>query len=466
MLLTLSTTHRPATDLGFILMKNPNNVHATELPFGRATVFYPEASDERCTAALTVEVDPVELVRGKGGAPGVQDQYVNDRPYAASSLLSVALGRTFNTAMGGRSKDRQELADTALPLEARVVPLPARGGGAELIARLFEPLGYAVEARPIAMDAAHPEWGDSPYLDLRITGEARVADLLNHLFVLIPVLDRAKHYYIGEDEVAKLLRKGEGWLDAHPERELIVSRYLKGFKSLVRAANQQLGETVEPEDAERAAARDAGEDTLERPIRLNDQRMARVVETLIGLGATSVLDLGCGEGRLVRELIKHRQFARIVGVEVAPRVLATAADRLRLDHMPDLQRRRVELLQGSLVYRDDRLQGFDAAAAIEVIEHLDADRLPSFEQAVFGCARPRAVLITTPNSEYNALFPGLPAGEFRHSDHRFEWSRAQFEHWAISVARAHGYEVSFEGIGAIDSALGAPTQMGVFARAD
>lgn len=466
MLLTISTTHQPATDLGFLLMKHPDNVHETGLPFGRATIFYPEAREERCTAALTLEVDPVELVRGKGNAAGLQDQYVNDRPYAASSLLAVAMGRALNTAMSGRSKQRQALADTPIPLEALVVPLPARRGGAALIERLFRPLGYEVACTPVAMDPAHPEWGDSPYVELRLGARVRVADLLNHLFVLIPVLDNAKHYFIGDDEVAKLLRKGEGWLDQHPERELIVSRYLKGFRSLVRAAHRGLDETVEVEEADESLARAAAEEALERPIRLNDERMARVAEVLKELGAASVLDLGCGEGKLLRALLADRGFTRIVGVEVAPHVLARAAERLRLDAISDLQRRRIELLQGSLVYRDDRLKGFDAAAVVEVIEHMDADRLPSFEQALFGHARPRAVVITTPNAEYNALFDSLPAGRFRHPDHRFEWSRQEFEHWAASIARVHGYEVRFEGIGAADSALGAPTQMGIFTRAD
>ena len=463
MLLTVTTTHRPATDLGFLLMKHPDNVHETGLAFGRATVFYPEASEGRCTAALTVEVDPVELVRGKGKGAAIEEQYVSDRPYAASSLLSVAIGRAFGTAMGGRSAHRQELADRPIPLEATVTPLPARGGK-ELVARLFAPLGYAVEAEEIALDPAHPEWGASPYVRLTLRGERRLADLLTHLFVLIPVLDNAKHYYVGEDEVQKLLRRGEGWLDRHPERELIVRRYLKGLRSLVRSAMAGLEESVEAESAEEVAARDAAEEELERPYRLNDERMERVVATLKALGATQVLDLGCGEGKLLRCLLKERGFARIVGVEVAPRVIAAAADRLRLESMPDMKRKRIELLQGSLVYRDDRLKGFDAAAVVEVIEHMEAERLPAFEQAVFGHARPGAVIVTTPNREYNALFERLADGALRHPDHRFEWTRAEFEHWAASVAAAHGYEVRFEGIGTPDPTHGAPTQMGIFTR--
>jgi 3' terminal RNA ribose 2'-O-methyltransferase Hen1 len=463
MLLTLATTHRPATDLGFVLMKHPDNVHSVELPFGIATLFYPEAGEERCTAALTVEVDPVELVRGKGRRAGQEDQYVSDRPYAASSLLSVAIGRMLGTAMGGRSKLRQELADRAIPLEARVTPLPARGSEG-LVSRLFEPLGYAVEAAAVPLDPAHPDWGTSPYVELTLRGDARVADLLTHLFVLIPVLDNRKHYYIGEDEVDKLLRKGEGWLEAHPERELIVRRYLGGYRSLVTSALAGLDEGVEPEAAEEAGARDCAEEAIEKPHRLNDLRMDRVVATLKALGASSVLDLGCGEGRLLRALLKERQFTRIVGVEVAPRVLAAAMDRLMLERMPELQRRRIELLQGSLVYRDERLAGFDAAAVVEVIEHLEAERLPAFEQALFGHARPAAILVTTPNREYNAVFEGMAEGALRHGDHRFEWTRAEFEHWARSVAGAHGYEVRFEGIGEPDPDRGAPTQMAVFER--
>lgn len=462
MLLTISTTHRPATDLGFLLMKHPENVHSVDLPFGSATLFYPEAGEDRCTAAITLEVDPVALVRGKAS---IEDQYVNDRPYAASSLLSVALGRLLNTAMGGRSKLRQELADTAIPLECSLTPLPARGA-ADLLARMFEPLGYSVEAEAIPLDPAHPEWGASPYVSLNIKGTVRVQDLLTHLFVLIPVLDNSKHYYVGEDEVKKLLQKGGEWLEAHPEKELIVRRYLLGFRSLMRSATEQLEERVEAEEPEEHASRDAEEEKIEKPIRLNTQRMDYLADLIRNLGASSVLDLGCGEGRLLRQLLTIKGLDRIVGVEVAPRVLAKAGDRLKLDHMPDIKRKRIELMQGSLVYRDDRLKGFDAAALVEVIEHIDAERLPALEAALFGHARPANVIVTTPNSEYNVLFEGMEPGTMRHSDHRFEWSRSEFHHWAESVAKAYGYEVRYEGIGSEDPTYGHPTQVAIFSRAD
>lgn len=463
MLLTISTTHQPASDLGFLLMKHPDNVHAIDLPFGRATLFFSEASDQRCTAAMMLEVDPVELVRGKNGAPGQQDQYVNDRPYAASSLLAVALGRMLNTAMAGRSKLRQELADSPMPLEATITPLPARGGP-DLVRRLFAPLGYEVEATPILLDPAHPEWGDSHYVALRLTGQVRLADLLTHIFVLVPALDGAKHYYIGEDEVEKLLRKGDGWLDSHPERDTIVRRYLKGFRSLMRLADASFEESVDAEPAEMAEVRNGQEEAIEAPIRLNDIRIDHIVATLVRLGAGTVLDCGCGEGKLLRALLKVRGFTRIVGMEVAPRVLASAGDRLRIEELPDMQRKRLELVQGSLTYRDDRLQRFDAATVIEVIEHMDAERLPAFEQALFGHARPSAIIVTTPNREHNALFAGLAEGKLRHPDHRFEWTRDEFRHWAEGVAQTHGYSVEFEGIGAVDAQHGAPTQMGVFTR--
>lgn len=465
MLLTITTTREPATDLGFLLHKNPARAQTFELGFGNAHVLYPEATAERCTAALLLDVDPVGLVRGPKGTEGrTLWQYVNDRPYAASSFLSVAIARVFGSALGGRCKERPELVDEALPLEASLPVVPCRGGE-DLLRRLFEPLGYAVEAVQIQLDTQFPEWGEGPYFSLRLSGTVRLADLLSHLYVLIPALDSSKHYAIGEDEVEKLIRKGEGWLAAHPEKDLIVRRYLKHRRSLVRDALEQLTQEEESE-AEESEAQDAAEEAVEKTVSLHEQRLGAVMAVLRQSGARRVLDLGCGEGRLLELMLKERQFTEIVGMDVSYRVLERAQEKLRFDRLPSMQRERIRLIHGSLIYRDRRLEGFDAAAVVEVIEHLDAPRLSAFERALFEFARPKAVVLTTPNVEYNVKFETLPAGKFRHGDHRFEWTRAEFESWALGVAERHGFAVRFMPIGPEEPVVGAPSQMAVFSRGE
>jgi 3' terminal RNA ribose 2'-O-methyltransferase Hen1 len=451
MLLTLTTTHQPATDLGFLLHKHPQRHQSVELPFGTAHVFYPEADAARCTAALLLDVDPVALVRGRpGGAGGMLDQYVNDRPYAASSLLSVALRRAYGTALAGNCEQRPGLAEAAIPLRARLMPLRCRGG-LGLAQALFEPLGYAVEATRI---------GDGAWWDVTLAAETVLSRLLTHLYVLIPVLDDEKHYWVGEDEIEKLLRHGEGWLAQHPARELIARRYLRHQGRLARAALVRLAaaEETAPEPAEAAEAAEAPAPAR----RLNDERLERVVALLKAAGARSVLDLGCGSGKLLALLLRERQFERIVGVDLASRELAIAAERLHLAEMSEAQRRRIELRQGALTYRDRRLAGFDAAALVEVVEHVDPARLGALADAVFGVARPRLVVLTTPNAEHNARYPDLAAGALRHADHRFEWTRDEFRAWAGRVAAEFGYDLAFEGIGEADPELGPPTQMGLF----
>jgi 3' terminal RNA ribose 2'-O-methyltransferase Hen1 len=466
MLLTITTTARPATDLGFLLHKNPAALRSVNLSFGQAHVFYPEATDDRCTAALMLEVDPVALVRGRagaGGEGGTVDQYVNDRPYAASSFLSVAIAQVFGTALGGRSKDRPELAATPIPLEVRIAPLPCRGGES-ILRRLFEPLGYAVDAERHALDARFPEWGESSYFTVTLTATKRLAEMLNHVYVLVPVLDDEKHYWVGDEEMEKLLRHGEGWLAAHPERELIARRYLKHQRGLAREALARLTSDEDLEPDAKQEAHDADEAAIERRISLNEQRLGAVMAVLRGAGAKSVVDLGCGEGKLLNELLDDAQFQKVVGLEVSHRSLERARDRLKVDRLPPMKAARLSLLPGSLTYRDARVSGFDAATLVEVIEHLDPDRLGAMERTVFEFARPGTVVVTTPNSEFNVRFESLPAGRFRHSDHRFEWTRAEFRAWAEGVASRHGYSVRLLPVGPEDAALGAPTQMGVFAR--
>jgi 3' terminal RNA ribose 2'-O-methyltransferase Hen1 len=274
-------------------------------------VFYPEATPERCTVALLVEIDPVGLVRnrrGPSGEGGALEQYVNDRPYAASSFLSVALAEVSGSALSGKSKERPDLADTPLPLRVTFSALPCRGGE-EFLRKLFEPLGYTVSARQLPLDENFPDWGESAYHRVELDARLPLQNLLSHLYVLVPVLDNDKHYWVGDDEVEKLLRHGEGWLALHPECEAITRRYLKHQRSLVDDALVQLADESAPDPDAAAEVHALEEEAIESAISLNEQRLGSVLAALKASGASRVLDLGCGEGRLLHSLLKEKQFA-------------------------------------------------------------------------------------------------------------------------------------------------------------
>ncbi|HYL44894.1 MAG TPA: 3' terminal RNA ribose 2'-O-methyltransferase Hen1, partial [Ktedonobacteraceae bacterium] len=318
MLLTITTTHQPATDLGYLLHKNPARVQSFSLSFGKAHIFYPEATPERCTAALLLEIDAVHLVRGRDRSVALE-QYVNDRPYVASSFLSVALAEVLGTALNGRCSAMPALAETSIPLQAGLTAVPCRGGE-EFLKRLFEPLGYTVQVIPHILDEEHPEWGMSSYFTVTLAATCRLSDLLAHLYVLVPVLDDDKHYWIGDDEVEKLLRHGKGWLETHPEREHIAYRYLKHKRTLARDAIARLisEEKVAQEGEEEAEESPVAEEIVvgERQERqnLHASRLQAVLAALRESGARRVLDLGCGEGRLLKLLLQDKTFEHILGV--------------------------------------------------------------------------------------------------------------------------------------------------------
>jgi 3' terminal RNA ribose 2'-O-methyltransferase Hen1 len=464
-LLTITTTHRPADDLGYLLFKHPGRVQSFTESMGTAHVFYPQVGADSCTAALLLEVDPIRLVRrGKvrdadGFALG---SYVNDRPYAAGSMLALTLKSVFGTAMTGRCAARPELAATAIPLQIHLPALRCRGG-ADLLGRLLEPLGWQIEATAVDLDPVAPEWGRSPYLDARLTGELRLADALRQLYVLLPVLDDAKHYWVSDDEVDKLIRAGEGWLAGHPEKDLITRRYLAHQGTLTRTALARLAEVDEATPAEFDDAVPAPEQP-ERPVRLAELRRGAVLAAIRATGARTVGDFGCGEGALVRDLLADGSLERIVAVDVSTRSLQIAAQRLHLDRMSEYQRARLEIFQSALTYRDDRLSGLDAAVLMEVIEHVDPPRLAALERCVFGFAAPGAVIVTTPNAEHNVRFESLAAGTMRHRDHRFEWTRAQFRAWADRVGDQFGYHARCVAVGPDDPQVGPPTQLAIFTR--
>ncbi|MBO0775208.1 MAG: 3' terminal RNA ribose 2'-O-methyltransferase Hen1, partial [Actinobacteria bacterium] len=378
MLLTVATTRRPATDLGYLLHKHPDRVQSLTVPAGEAHIFYPEATAARCTAALLLEVDPVGLVRGRRAAASDAfslGQYVNDRPYAASSMLAMAMKAAFRTAFTGRCDARPDLAAAAIPLEIGVPALRCRDGAA-LAHRIFEPLGWRVDAASVPADPAFPDWGDSGYAAVRLAGTARLADALNQLYVLLPALDDTKHYWVTADEVGKLIRAGAGWLASHPERALISRRYLAHHRELTRSALARLAEVDDTDPAEldnavpaeetgepaATAAPGTGPDPL---VPLTGLRRDAVLAAVRAARARRVGDLGCGDGALTRELLADRGIEQVIAVDVSVRALQLAARRLGLDSMPAAQRERLRLFQSSLTYRDARLAGLDAAVLME-----------------------------------------------------------------------------------------------------
>jgi 3' terminal RNA ribose 2'-O-methyltransferase Hen1 len=454
MLLSITYTGHNTSDLGYLLYKNPNSCPQTfELSFGKAHVFYSEVSDERTTAALLLDIDPLDLAKGKGNSGGLFD-YVNDRPYVSSSFMSVAILKVFSTAMSGRADTRQELADSPLILSAAITMLPCNAEF-DMLPRVFEPLGYSVSYEKYGLDEQFPEWGESRCVNLSLRGKVRLRDLLKHIYVLLPVFDRHKHYWVGDDEVKKLLRMGENWLADHPEHKYIAGRYLHHQRSLVSEYFARLNDENPGTEQEEEAVRD---------LSLNAQRLSAVFAILKAAGAHGVIDIGCGEGKLLSLLLKDGQFTKIAGMDVSCSSLKRASDRLKLETASEHITERVTLFQSSVTYKDKRIQGFDAASVMEVIEHLDPERLGVFERVLFGYAEPRMIVLTTPNSDYNSVYEKLIPGKVRHNDHRFEWSREEFSNWAETVSAKYGYRIKISGIGAEREAVGSPTQIGVFEK--
>ena len=457
MLLTISTTHYPASDLSFLLHKHPAKIQQIELSAGHANIYYPEVSDARCTIALLLEIDPVGLVRQEGpsGNDFALEQYVNDRPYVASSFMSAAIAKGFSTALNGRCKEKPELVTVAMPFEVTIAVLPVCGGE-PLLRQLFEPLGYEIEVERHPVDSSFPEWGDSRYFTVTLRNTLTLQNLLSHLYILIPVCDNDKHYWVGQHEVEKLTEKSRSWLPLHPVRDLIISRYLKHQRSLSTQALRMLMRDEEEAD---------DESFIPQP-KVHDLRLQAVRDELIATGAKRIADLGCGEGKLLKLLLQEKQVEFILGMDVSYRSLEIAKERLKFDRLPEHQQKKLQLIQSSLTYYDKRIGAVDAAALVEVIEHLDEPRLSALRRIVFGLAKPVNVIITTPNAEYNIKFPDFQEGTMRHSDHRFEWTRTEFENWANHIAEEFGYTVRFKPVGMEDPEVGALTQMAIFTQSN
>lgn len=463
MLLTITYEGDQTQNLSYLLHKHYERAQQFELSYGKAYIFYPEVSDKRTTAALLLDINPIDLARGKlGSKEGGLFDYVNDRPYASTSFMSTAIARVFGTAMNGRCDKMQELADTPLQLTACLYSLKD-GGNDRLAEELFEPLGYTVKTERTMLDDSFSEWGNSPYINLTISGTVKLSELLNHIYVMIPVFDKQKHYYTSKDEIEKLLRHGEGWLADHPRKELITQRYFISRKSYARKAlNSLIEDELNSDEANENTEETAEEKEIRTP--LNTQRMEAVRNAVLKSGAVSVIDLGCGEGRLTSLLLSEQQIKKVTACDVSVSVLEKAAARLHLDRMNEYKKNKLTLMQASLTYKDSRFEGYDCACVVEVIEHIEPMRIPAFERTVFEFAAPKTVILTTPNSEYNANYENMRENELRHGDHRFEWTRAQFKEWTEHICQKFGYSCEISGIGEVDQKLGMPTQMGVFTK--
>ena len=455
MLLTITMKGKNTENLGYLLHKNPCRPQLFDLSFGKAYVFYTEVSDTRTTAALLLELNPIDLARGKlGSKDGGLFDYVNDRPYVSSSFMSTAINRVFSTAMNGKCTKFPELAKMTFEFETTVYNLPVKSQK-DFVKDVFTPLGYEIKMRESVLDEKFTEWGESCYIDLTLCGKVKLSDMLNHLYVLIPVFDRQKHYYMNEDEMDKLLRHGEGWLAVHPLKNTIINRYFYAKRSY---ANKMIARLMENETEETAV----NEETNEKKIPLNIQRMETVKNAVLASGAESVLDIGCGECKLTSMLLRESQIKKITAADVSVSVLEKAKQKLNYDKMPPYLKNKLTLIQASLMYKDERFRGFDTACVIEVIEHMDEGRIQLFEKVLFGCARPKTVIVTTPNKEYNDNYPTLENGTLRHKDHRFEWTREEFRNWCGHICKEFGYTVKYQNIGETDEKCGSPTQMGVF----
>ena len=478
MLLTISCTAPNATDFGYLLHKHPDRVFEKEISVGKITVFYPEATAERCTVALLLDVDSIGIVRSRKNMAGTLDSYVNDRPYVASSFLSSAISNAFGSALNRHCERMPERLNEVMPFSVHI-PVLRCAGGSELIEKLFDPLGYEATAQQIPLNSPlsagetengkSEDFSDSLLYSVTLETKQTLSNLLSHLYILLPVLDNSQHYFVGEEEVKKLLLKGENWLPSHPEMNLITRRYLTFRQNMVKNALSQLKELTEEQadtQEEIDVKQEAQENDREKTLRLNNLRMEAALLSVIEMKppAKRVLDLGCGEGRLLKMLFQERGIEQIVGADVSSHVLGYAERNLHLEEMSERRKERIKLIQASAVYWDERFSGFDSALMIEVIEHLDPPRLRAMERVVFEFARPRRIVITTPNSEYNAVWTSLPAGKMRHGDHRFEWTREEFKAWATRVASDFGYSAEFRGIGPDHPDFGTPTQMAVFDR--
>jgi 3' terminal RNA ribose 2'-O-methyltransferase Hen1 len=469
MMLSIACKNLSEEELGFLLHKNPARVHPLDLSFGKVYVFFDEPPEgHQAQVCLLVDVDPLAMVQGRGGLGHQDALYVNDRPYVASSLLASAVTKVFGTALSGRCKERPELVDREIEWTF-AMPFVARGSMLNALFHLFEPLGYEFDPDLLNYDSSVDYATSARPILTRIAVRTTLSEALSHLVVLIPVLDGENHRWVDDGDLVPFVRRVESWLPDHPYGMYILRRALKYQTSLVKAFTERFpaitGSMARLPQLEANVWDDA---TVEaagcQPLSLNSQRFSAVEAVVSALSPSSIVDLGCGDGSLVSQLVKQTSIQKLVGMDVNPLVLSRARARLEHLSLTKAQTEKIQFIHGSLAYRDPRVKGFDLALLIEVIEHIDAERLETLEHQVFDYGQYSTVVVTTPNREFNDLYVGMEKGKMRHSDHRFEWTRQEFLNWAKRIGDAFGYNYEISEIGAGNPAVGSPTQMAVFSK--
>ncbi|WP_141431100.1 3' terminal RNA ribose 2'-O-methyltransferase Hen1 [Bacillus sp. 03113] len=434
--------------LSYLIAKNPYNLYDRDEKSNRVRLVYTVFDEKEVEVVIFVTPDPVELVRNSANAFDIT-QYINDREFAVSSLFCTNIRKALGTALNGKPKEEyQKWVNHPFELHMNFGPVASHLSD-ENIVELLHPLGYIVEIERGETNYSFELKQRSSSRFIHLKGQQTIQQALRHLFILIPVIDNYKHYFIDEHEIEKLVRYGEGWLDSHPLREYIIKQSLR-FSELIN----QFPSLAKKDDEE--------EHSSAPKVRLNELRYQAVVEKIKSLSQrASIVDFGSGEGKLSVRLSNIPDVKEVLAVEPSETAQLRAIQRFEKASYNQTHVSPTPIL-GSLFYYDERLLNKDVMILCEVIEHIDEYRLPNIMKTIFREYQPKTLIVTTPNREYNEVYAMDEI--VRHSDHRFEWTRQEFkskcETWIKNVL----YSMEFEGIGLEHEEYGHPTQMCTFVR--
>lgn len=443
MLFKITTKNRDPNDLSFLLHKHHAKIHNVETRHGQAIVFFSEKSYDVTSCCVTMEIDSIGLTKrfDHGNGQIGLDAYVNDSPYSYSQIMNSAVRKVFGTTLTGVCKMKPELS--SLEIDFEILLTPVRVPSKDLVVNLFEPLGYDITMSDHSKYSKNVDFGLNPYVSIKLKKKGVLSLILSHINVLLGAIDTRRVNEINDDEIESLVNRSISWINEHPKKEFLLQRLLKKKKHVL-AAKLMLDPNSEETKAE-------GEFAPRR--RLNDDRHDKIVEIVKSLKPKKLLDLGCGEGNFLKK-IANEDIEKITGVDSFIEVLRWAKRKTE-------GYKNINLVQSGLTYHDKRLQGYDTATLIEVIEHNDHERLKLIIDNIFGHMSLDNIIISTPNIEYNVIYNVIG---FRHNDHRFEMTRKEFNDWAENIGLTYKYFVSFDGAGEVSSDHGQPTQIAIFRK--